>query len=772
MYQTTLSEHVSLVIQTVKSGTVTEMLDKVFRSILKPKDKSLSGPFTVCTKLVANMFGLIDNLDPEDPTVPSGRDALHVLTIFANAEPKLFNFEQIRLLLPHLANFSKPEELVAFRHVTIIYRRVLPTLTSVHTEFLSEVRTYLLKALSKISQRNSLDDLVACTQVVCGLLNVYTPLIGTLLSSLLKIEQIQARPIDQNSINLTYAYSLLIGMVAKHCKLDEWTAPFKQKFPKWKGDSVPLLAVEKLVPLAAPSKPLEIRKSALDALGLICQAWPRNYAVPKLYTLFDQVFKEQIPGLEMLILRSFREFLVTEEKRSETAAEAPASGKKRELTVMGGTNFDDVASATSQRFLKYISRIALSGQGDHAFLATEVLGSINRQGLTHPKETCVTLMTLETSTNRRIAELAFSEHRYLHEKHETVLEREYAKAVQSAFAYQRDVVEDTRGATTNPFQSKLHFLMEVLKISKMKNRQRFLDKLCGQLDFDLAKLETTEEVPSHMAFARFITENLAYFEYQTVGELQTTVNAIEKMVTSTGAPLAQAIESEIFNVRVDTLQSSAPEVSAPAPAVSEDPIPGTAPGAAPLEGDARTALAIASEVEPARLRQLATASIILLSMWETRTHLRRLYGMGNSRHDSKAKALAKDLNKTPVKVQGVHGDKVWDEIESHMGGLQDQERMVQKCTALVELLNVDKEFKIADDADQMDMDGPSTPSGDEEEDESNVALDRGRKRKGGNTPGGRKKRARSDSQPRKRGRPRKNPLPEPDVGADVDGDWL
>jgi cohesin loading factor subunit SCC2 len=767
VYQTSLNEHVSLVIQTVKSGTVTEMLDKVFRSILKPKDKALSGPFTVCTKLVANMFGLIDNLDPEDPTVPSGRDALQVLTIFANAEPKLFNYEQIRLLLPHLANFSKPEELVAFRHVTIIYRRVLPTLTSVHTEFLTDVlRNYLLKALSKISQRNPLDDLVACTQVVCGLLNAYKPLISGLLSSLLKIEQIQAKPIDQTSITLIYGYSLLIGMIAKHCKLDDWTNTFRGTFPKWKGDSVPLLAIEKLVPLAAPSKPLEIRKSALDALGLICQAWPRNYVVPKLYTLFDQVFKEQTPGLEMLILRSFREFLFTEEKRSETAAEAPASGKKRELTVMGGTNFDDVASATSQRFLKYISRIALSGQGDHAFLATEVLGSINRQGLTHPKETCVTLMTLETSTNRRISELAFSEHRYLHEKHETVLEREYAKAVQSAFAYQRDVVEDTRGATTNPFQSKLHLLMEVLKISKMKNRQRFLDKLCGQLDFDLARLDTTDEVPSHMAFARFITENLAFFEYQSVGELQTTVNAIEKMVTSTGAPLAQAIESEIFNVRVDTLQLSAPEASAPISGVSADPVP----GAVLLEGDSKSALAMASEVEPGRLRQLATASIILLSMWETRTHLRRLYGMGNSRHDSKAKALAKDLNKVPVKVQGVHGDKVWEEIETHMTGLQDQERMIQKCTALVELLNVDKEFKVADDADQMDMD-PSTPSGDEDEDGDGM-LDRGRKRKGVHTPGGRKKRARSDSQPRKRGRPRKNPLPEPDMGIDLDEEWI
>ena len=179
---------------------------------------------------------------------------------------------------------------------------------------------------------------------------------------------------------------------------------------------------------------------------------------------------------------------------------------------MGGTNFDDVASATSQRFLKHISRIALASQGDHALLATEVLGSINRQGLTHPKETCVTLITLETSENRRIAELAFSEHRYSHEKHETVLEREYVKAVQSAFAYQRDVVKDTRGATTNPFQSKLHFMIEVLKISKMKSRQRFLDKHSGQLDFDLGKPDTTEATPSHMAFARFSTEILAYFD--------------------------------------------------------------------------------------------------------------------------------------------------------------------------------------------------------------------------------------------------------------------
>ncbi|KAM5348224.1 hypothetical protein ACJ41O_008048 [Fusarium nematophilum] len=767
VYQTSLTEHVSLIIRTVKSGTVTEILDKVFRTILRPKDKSLEGPFFVCSKLVAIMFGLIDNLDSDDPTVPSGRDALHVLTIFAKADPKLFNFEQIRLLRPHLASYAGPNELAVFRAVTIIYRRVLPILSTIHTNFLTDVRNTMLRAVGKIS-RIVMDDLIACAQVVCELLDTFEPLANLVASSLVGIQKLRGGPLDDRKIMILRSYALIVGTTIKHCDLDKQIGIFKAKFPNWKGGTVPRLAVDMLAPFASDTQLLDARKAALEAIGLVCQAWPRNYVVAKVYTSFQQVFDDKVPILESLVLKSFKEFLLIEEMRSETAAEAPAANKKKELTVMGGTSFDDVASATTQRFLKDITRIALGSQDEHAFIAMEVLGSINRQGLTHPKETGVTLITLQTSANRKIAELAFAEHRSLHEKHETVLEREYAKAVQSAFAYQRDVVGDPRGATTNPFQSKLHFLIEVLKISKMKNRQRFLSKFCGQADFDLAKLDVSEDVPSHMSFARFIVENLAYFEYQTIGELQTTVNAIEKIVTSTGAPVAQAIESEVFNVRMDVDQPAAHAAAPPGVATAD-----SLSVSAPWDGQAMEVPAPAPviNVKPARLRQLTTASIILLSMWEARSYLRRLYGMGINRHDSKAKALAKDLNKTPVRVQGIHGDKVWDEIASHMNGLEDQERMIQKCSAFVELLNVDKEFKVANDAEQMEME-PTTPSADEYDD-GDVVLERGRKRKGGTTPGGRKKRARSGSQPRKRGRPRKNrESVEHEVDADLDGDWF
>ncbi|KAK4080264.1 hypothetical protein Trihar35433_1369 [Trichoderma harzianum] len=756
-FQTSLTEHVALIIQTVKSGNVTEILDKVFRSILRPKDKSLEGPFAVCSHLVSSMFGLIDSGDSEEGG-PTGRDALQVLTIFAKADPKLFSLEQIRLLKPHLASFSGTDELAAFRAVTVIYKRVLPQLPTVHSEFLTEIRLQLLKGIGKISSRGALDDLIACTKVVCDLLKDFGPLGNLVASGLLGIQKLGAggAALDSKRINHLAAYSIIVGSVGKHCDLDQQMQIFKARFPKWQGDSVPRLIVDVLSPFSSPSQPLEARKASLEAIGLVCQSWPRNYVLAKVYTAFQQVFQEEVPILETMILKSFKEFLLTEERRSEAAAESGATEKKRELTVMGGTNFDDVASATTQRFLKDITRISLGSLDELAFLAMEVLGSINRQGLTHPKETGVTLMTLETSSNRKIAELAFMEHRSLHEKHETVLEREYVKAIQSAYNYQRDIVKDSHGAIPELFQPKLHLMMEVLKISKMKNRQRFLEKLCGLVNFDIAQLDASEEMPPHLDFSRFVIENMAFFEYQTVGELQTIVNMMEKIVSTTGAAVAHLIESEVFDVRLDLDHTEQDEVT--------DQLMGeTVEAQATKEGESLIGL----KVDPNRLRQLTTGAIILSCLWEARTHLRRLYGMGTSRHDGKAKALAKDLNKMPMKVQGVHGERFWDEVTAHVNSLETISKMAQKCKAFVELMNVDKELKVQDDDDEeMALEGPSTPSEGEEE---STTPERGRKRKGVGTPGGRKKRARSGSQPRKRGRPRKGAESRDE---DEDMEWI
>lgn len=728
-YKTSLTDHVSLMMQTVKQGNVTPVLDKVFQSILGSKEAN----FKVGQILVGSIFELFHQSDSE-------REALQLLMIFAKADAKLFTFEQIKILQSTVASIATNEDLAISRAVVVIYRRVLPQLSNVHESFLTDTLNPLMQAVPKVT-RALLDDVVGCLWIISGLLGSIEKLSRLALSALQGIQKIRAatqgRPLDDKTMRTFDRYSLIVGMVGKHCDLESKLASFKAAFPAFKGSTVSKLMVDVVIPFASPSQPLDVRKSALDAVGLICQSWPRNYVSANVYTTFQQVFDEQASVLESMILGSMKEFLFTEERRSELAASEGTAkdekGEKLNLKVMGGTTYDDVSSATTQRFLSDITRIALATQDEHAFLAVEVLASINRQGLVHPKETGVTLITLETSSVSKISELAFHEHRALHDKYETVLEREYAKAVQSAFAYQRDIARDPRGATTDPFTSKLHLMMEVLKSSKAKNRTKFLDKLCGQVDFEPAKLDARGNVPGHVQLSQFIIENLAFFDYATVSELLGTVTTMEKLVSSTGASVAQAIEAEIFQVTMDAVNNSQA-----APDGQNEPVFAPPPPAVDLK----------------RLRQLAAGSMILQSMWEARSYLRRQYNLGTSRHNNKSKAANKEKDTTkPVKVQTVTGDKLWEDIASIMGSLSTQESMMQQCRSFVDLLNVDREFKVADE--DEDGDEPATPSGGEDDD--GMDTGRGRKRKSNSTPGsGRKKRPRSSSQPKKRGRPRKS----------------
>ncbi|CAK7197867.1 Sister chromatid cohesion protein 2 [Sporothrix eucalyptigena] len=766
-----IADHVVLVLQTVKNSSITPILDKVFQAILSPTAKAATANFEVCKRLVAVMCDLVDNPESDDSSVPSGNEALQLMMIFAKADPKLFTFEQIRLLKSHIVNVKNvktAQDMATARAVVVIYSRVLPQLSSVMRPFLEDIRNNLMPSVVTVS-RTLLDDVMLCIWVVSTLLKDYTGL-ARIVTSAIKGVINQEKMTDSEAdfdkkAKRFLRYALIVGMAGKHCDLDSEIDYFRTQLPNYKNiTSVSHLMVNTLCPFSIPPWPLAIRRIALDAMGLVCQSWPRNFVEKNVYTSFHIAFKQQDPSLEVKIMQSLKEFLTKEELRSETASDAAKAqkaaksaqageggGKKRQLTVMGGTNHDDVASATTQRFMGDITRIALGSVSEEAYLAAEILASISRQGLVHPKETGVTMITLETSTMPKMAELAFREHRALHNKYETVLEREYVKAVQTVFQYQRDVINDTRGATTEPFTSKLHHLMDVVKDSKSKNRGRMLEKMCGQIDFEPNKLDVSEEIPHHLEFARFVIENMAFFEFVTVAELQSLVSTMEKIVHTTGVTISQTIEAEVFD-------PSAPK--------RETPIlpPGAGVDSAENGTPVPAGPPLRPGLEPRRLKQIATGCMVLLLLWEARTFLCRQYGL--KRDGNKGKNAVRDTTRAPTKVQGITADKFWEEMSVIMKGLDSQDLMVARCKGLVELLTVDSDFKLEeDDGNGLDDDDPATPSGGEDD----GGPDRGRKRKGGNTPGGRKKRQRSNSQqPKKRGRPRKNPEPEEDIDGDFD----
>src|SRR3569833_824881 len=160
------------------------------------------------------MFDLVDNPDSDDPAAPSGRNALQVLMIFAKADPRLFTFEQIRLLKPHISSVGSSEDVAVSRAAVVIYCRVLPQLSSVHSQFLADVRKDLLPATSKVS-RDLLDDVITCLWIISDLLGTtehLSRLASSILSAIHKLLTMsQTQPLDDKKLKQFYRYTLIVG---------------------------------------------------------------------------------------------------------------------------------------------------------------------------------------------------------------------------------------------------------------------------------------------------------------------------------------------------------------------------------------------------------------------------------------------------------------------------------------------------------------------------------------------------------------------------------
>jgi cohesin loading factor subunit SCC2 len=736
-FKLAMADHVALMVKTVqRGGSVSTVLDKVLQNMLSDDAKFTAANFKVCKTLVATMFDtIIDNSAYDGGNAPSARDALQVLTIFAKSNANLFTPEQIQLLQPYIANVAGNDDLAIYRSVVIIFRHVLPHLSKAHNGFLASVRKELIPSVSRMGKA-ILDDVVACLWIISDVLDDFQHLTRLVISSLSGIQKMKSVNLNEPSkVDLVRKLNkllLITGMCGKHCDLDSQIESFRSSFPAWKDNSVSALMTETFAPFASPDQPVEVRKAALEAIGMVCQSWPKNFNYAKVYTQFQAAFEEEDDEkrtpLEIISMKAFKDFLLLEEKRSETGAEGAigmAADPTAKLGVMGGGQGDGIAIQLAQRFLKPVIRIALSREDDQALLATEVMACVIRQGLMHPKECATSLVALETSQNPKIAEIAFREHRAVNVKFESILEKEYMRSIQLAYIYQRDVIKDTHGATLNPFAPKLRMLIEVLKMSKVKNRKRFYENLCARIDFDPEKLDI-KDLPDHLDFSQFIIENMAFFEYATVDELLSAIAAMERVVAGTGTGIAHAIETEIFHVSLDQPSQI---------------------------GENGQSQPVEPEIDMIRIQKLTASSMMLSSLWEARTYLRRQYGLMNNRRESKGKGATKDLNKAPVKAQGVNGDKFWEEVSSAMAAFESKESMIKQCRSFVELLSVDRDFKIAVEGDD---DGArlTTPSEDEENGTPGPpgGSGRGRKRKASGTPGGRKKRARSSSVPLLRGR--------------------
>ncbi|KAF2201733.1 hypothetical protein GQ43DRAFT_393566 [Delitschia confertaspora ATCC 74209] len=765
-----------------------EAFESLFSRALSNKSKNEISNFKICKEFVANLFeGVIDtDALPGKPPQPR---ILRTLSVFAKVNARLFTAEQVRLLSPYVKDVATTDDLNVFKYTVTIFRYVFPFLSSLQEKFLDDIRVSLTSQINRL-QGSEVHEVAQCLWIICPLIKVnidnrlttnvarLAVMVGSMVFNLHSLKSPEKQ--QQNANKITKILRLL-GAFGKVCRFrPEFYGQFRKglKTTPWDGKSIPALFVLTVSPFTRQQWDMAIREQALESLGQICQNSPLQFMRADVEQVFKLVFANSVDGLKWVALLQFKEFFAAEERRSETGAaiavgEGAIHGAERLDTSLVASENDGAALHLAQKYLPDIILVALGKDLPLAVVATEVIVSISRQGLVHPKECGPALVALATSPNPEIYKKAAAEHSSLHQKHETMFEKEYMKAVTQAFEYQRDVVGDTHGATEESsaegkktYVPKLHRLYEVFKKGSKKITRKFLSNLCSRMDFELSKLKTKGDPPEVLLFARFCLENLGLFDYGSADEIFDVLRGLEKVVKQTGNDVAHIIETDVLGYRLDQDQQAPTE-----------PASTNGGSTIPQNGDIHSVPTApepaANPVDEIKLRHLTIASMILSMMWETRTFLRKAWIL------PQGKGIAA-MNKNVIRQNLVLGKEHWDRIASVMASLDSVDAMKAQCKKFAEFLKVDDDHQLADDDEDPNTELQRLAAGYETPDEGEKDIiapgtGRGRKRKAGasmsNTPkksrGGAGKRARpagGKSKKKKSGRMSGTPDEE-------DGDW-
>ncbi|KAF2723797.1 hypothetical protein K431DRAFT_241987 [Polychaeton citri CBS 116435] len=687
----------ALLIRTVEREEASvKVLESLIKEVLTTS-KSASANIKVCKRLVSVLFdAIIDG--SEIPGNPSQTFILHALAIFARTSPVLFTASQLERLEPYTQNLSNTDDLSVYSCAVTILRHVIPFIDTLKQDFLEKIEVSMVSSIPKLP-KNELIEVAPCIWTVASLRkSVQRPQV-LVMSALANIHAHRQQDLSAEPQKAGRVVRLMniAGQFGKACDFSGQLAAFKDKFPSHRISTVPALMVQIICAFASPKQPLAVREAAIDNVCAVAQAWPKQFEREDVINAFNFVFKDRIASLEHLVLEGLAGFICSQEVPGDTDVPAMAGGIESGAQRIGGTyastDADGASNKLAQQFLPQILRLALSSTDDMALTATKLITSIARQGRSHPKESGPALVALETSPNPAIAKLAFLEHRNMNSRFETIIEKEYMRAITQAFEYQRRVVQSAAGFAGQPPASKIHYLWDVLKSGKAQVRKKFLGNLSQRLSFDLNALNVTGDQPQHVLFAQFCAHNLAFLEYDRTDEALQVLGALEKVFAGVGTTVAQAIEHDVLRLNIENLILSQPVANGADDLTSVDQV-------------------VIPKTDPQRLHHLTTAAKVLTIVWETRSFVRKVWNL--QKHAYKTKKVAKDqeTSKAPTRASNAAAltEDYIRKVQKLVSPSPEADAQRAICAAFVDLISTDNEVKVGSGDEDDDLEAPDGQS--------------------------------------------------------------
>ncbi|PWN20858.1 hypothetical protein BCV69DRAFT_283065 [Microstroma glucosiphilum] len=587
-------------------------LEEVFRRFSKERSEEES------KKLVAKLQSLSDRLIIALDEGEDSGDTATLLTkvkaiyLVVSTNPAVLSIAKAKVLLSQLRGSPQtPDEASVLETLLKVFRVSLPVMPKTALAFAGQLEAALRPLLNNPPrQMAALQEVIACyTTIIQAHTESYSTLVRTFGLLFKALSAIAAKLSAQPDSPVDRKSRMIMSEAALLCEHANFDALRKQK-PELEQEINDTLGSESikdavfLLLLAIRQSPTH-RSVALQDIGTLFRGFPLLMIEDKGMEVMDAAFGSEQNSDKEMLLRIILDFLTTDSaKRAPTKADAKTisgdatsirPGGRKSLSKDGGQptrvdmselvgntdNFADsgVSSILVQRYLDPILNAAVAvGQPGLQRPAMEILKFIIMQGLCHPLQCMPTLISLETTTDSRIANRALQLHEHLASKHGSILAARYGELIKSSFEFQWSLhqptasQQDLRGyridAVTGLTHALLHPWYSLLK-DKRQTRLDFLKAMSKFLDLDTSSDACTDE---QVLLSRYIADNLAVFEYKTLEEVLVVIADLKKILAVSGAQVKylaeeyvataeQGSDAEAMDVDEDGFAESEPNCS-------------------------------------------------------------------------------------------------------------------------------------------------------------------------------------------------------------------
>ncbi|CAD6955351.1 unnamed protein product [Tilletia controversa] len=498
-----------------------------------------------------------------DPTSMFSR--VKTIHLLVTTLPTVLTVNRGKALLPFLKSAQTEVEMQVLHLLLRVFSAALPSMPRTAIAFAQELERSLMPLINKPrfkSGSTALQELVGCYVKVITLhthnftlmIKMFTQCYGRLQFVADHVSVAPKLPLEATNAILI-ALTTLLCEHADFDKLKETNPVLAPSISNLNAGSV-LESVYTMLVTIYQSEDPGYKAAALQSLGWLFRSYPSLMGRDDATRTMDEVLGTGDAHQRELLLRSLLEFLNGQQqtRSEEMAASKRGRGNVQQDTAVNMAQLvgdtaefaeSSVSSILLQRYLNRILEASLSVRiPSLQRTALEILNITVLQGLTHPLQCVPTLIALETSADENVRTTAFRMHSHLAQKHGSILAARYLEHARVAFNFQLSIksTDQLRGFRMEERPTAALHQWYSLVSDKRQTKLDFLKAMIKAFDTDRFEEACTME---HVAFARFMADNLAVFDYTTNEEVMTVVGELRTILSLAGMQTYSAIDDEL-----------------------------------------------------------------------------------------------------------------------------------------------------------------------------------------------------------------------------------